>query len=127
MIMKSYFRIRDDVINVFKFDKISTHGIFLPSFSIIIIWKNSLFYHVFSQALPPLIGYHGNNEWPMLKLLIFKDDLYIGLKSHKVSWRLAKLFLRYSAKILRGHVVASPPPPVQKVLNIFPHIYSHSQ
>ena len=24
----------------------------------------------------PLIGYHGNNEWPTSKLLILKDDLY---------------------------------------------------
>ena len=33
----------------------------------------------------PLIGYHGNSKWPILKLLILKDDLYIGLKSHNVS------------------------------------------
>ena len=39
MIMTSYFRIRDDVINFFKFHKISTHRIFLPSFSM--IWLES--------------------------------------------------------------------------------------
>ena len=38
----------------------------------------------------PLIGYHGNNEWAMLKLFITKDEQYNGLKSHKVSWRSAK-------------------------------------
>ena len=32
----------------------------------------------------PLIGYHGNNKLPILKLFISKDNLYNGLKSHKV-------------------------------------------
>ena len=60
---------------------------------------------------PPLISYHGNNEWPILKLLISKDDLYTGLKSHKVLWRSAKLFLRYLAKTLRGDHFAPPQSP----------------
>ena len=51
----------------------------------------------------PLTGYHGNNEWPILKLLILKDDLYNGLKCHKVSWRSAKSPLKYLAKTLWGH------------------------
>ena len=25
---------------------------------------------------PPLIGYHDSNKWPILKLLILKDDLH---------------------------------------------------
>ena len=50
----------------------------------------------------PLIGYHGNNELSTRKLLIFKDDLYNDLRSRKVLWRLAELFLRYLAKTLEG-------------------------
>ena len=29
----------------------------------------------FSQALLPLIGYHGNNEWLIPMFFILKDDL----------------------------------------------------
>ena len=104
-IMTSYFRIRDDVIKVFKFHKISTHRIFLPSFSIIWLESEKKFENLaLCQALPPLIGYHGNN-------LLLKYDLYNCLKSHKVSWRSAKPFLRYLAKTLRGYF--APPSPVQ--------------
>ena len=47
-IMTSYFRIGDDFIKiVLNFTR------FLPS-------------------IPPLIGYRGNNEWPILKRLIQK-------------------------------------------------------
>ena len=76
------------------------------------MWKICLFNHVFSQALLPLNGYHGNNEWPILKIFISKDDLCNGLKSHKVSWRSAEPVLRYLAKTLRGAILL-PPPPVQ--------------
>ena len=55
--------------------------------------KICLFDHVFSQAFPPLIGYHGNNEWPIPKLLVFKDGLYIS-----------RPFLRYLAKTLMGDI-----------------------
>ena len=33
---------------------------------------------MFTPFTTPLIGYHGNNEWPILKLLILSDDLYIA-------------------------------------------------
>ena len=89
----------------FKFHKISIHRKLLPSFSI--IWLESekkicLFDRDFSQALPLLISYHGNTEWPILKLFTLKDDIYNDLKSHKVWWRSAKLFLRYFVKTLKG-------------------------
>ena len=73
-----------------KFHKISTHRMFLPSLSI--IWLESekkierfASLIMFQASTPPLIDYRGNNEWPIVKLLILKDDLYIGIKSHKVS------------------------------------------
>ena len=58
----------------------------------------------------PLIGYHGNNEWPIPKLSILIDDLYNCLKSQKAWWWLAEMFLRYLGKTLRGIL---PPPPIQ--------------
>ena len=64
--------------------------------------KNLPLLSCFYPSTPPLIGYYGNNEWSILKLLISKDGLYIGLKSQKISWRLVKPFLRYLAKPLRG-------------------------
>ena len=68
--------------------------------------KICLFDHFSKHS--PLTGYHGNNEKLILKLLILKDDLYNGLKSHKISWRSAKPFLRYLAKLSWR-----PSPPVQ--------------
>ena len=53
----------------------------------------------------PIIDYHGNNEWRILKLLILKDDLYNGLKSRKVSLRSAEPFL-------------PPPPPPQSQIGL---------
>ena len=44
-------------------------------------------------------------------LFISKDDLYNGRKSHKVSLRSAKPFLRYLAKTLRGAILPPPPSP----------------
>ena len=116
-IMTSYFRIRDEVIKIFlnftrflpitySYQASASSDLNQKKF-----WKICLFYHAFSQALPPLIGYHGNNEWLILKLLIVKDDLYIGLKSHKVSRRLVKPFLRYLAKSLRGPFCPPPSSP----------------
>ena len=88
-IMTSYFRIRDEVIKIFlNFTR------FLPivcSYQVSEssdlnqkkFWKIFLFDHVFSQALSLLIGYHGNNEWPIpkkmaciifLKLIKFGED-----------------------------------------------------
>ena len=55
---------------------------------------------MFLAKHPQLIVYHGNNEWPVLKLFILKDGLNYFLTSHKASWRSAKLFLRYLAKPL---------------------------
>ena len=87
-IMTSYFRISDDVIN-FLFHKISTHCVFLPSFSI--SWLDSkkrsekiAFLIKFLAKHSRLIDYHGNNEWPIPKLLTLKDGLYIGLKSQSL-------------------------------------------
>ena len=56
---------------------------------------------MFQPSIPTLIGYHNNNKWPILKRLILKVDLYMGLKSDRVWWRSAKLFLRYLVKPLR--------------------------
>ena len=72
---------------------------------------------MFLDKHSPLISYHGNNEWPIRKPLILKDDLYICLKSHKVSWRSAKPFLRYLAKPSGGHFT---PPPAQVGLMVLP-------
>ena len=51
--------------------------------------------------------------------------IYIGLKRHKGSWRLAKPFLIYLAKTLRGAIL---PPPVQIALTLLPtgEILSHT-
>ena len=70
-------------------------------------WKICLFDHVFSQALP--FNWLPWQQW-MTYTFYFKNGLYNGLKSHKVSWRSAKPFLRYLAKTLRGPFC---PPPVQ--------------
>ena len=42
-IMTLYFRIRDNVINFFKFHKISTHCILPPSFSMIWLESEKIF------------------------------------------------------------------------------------
>ena len=41
------------------------------------------------------------------QIFIFKDDLYINLKSHEVSRTSAEAFFRYLAKSLRGHLIPS--------------------
>ena len=64
-----------------------------------------------SQALPPLIGYHGNNEWSIPMFLISKDDQYNFLRSHEVWWGYVKPFLRYSAKTLGRGGHFDPPSP----------------
>ena len=71
-IMTTYFQIKDDFIQFFWLHKISTHRKFLPTFSIILLesekfLENLPLWSCFSQA-PPLIDYHGNNEWPIPKL-----------------------------------------------------------
>ena len=83
MIMTSYFRIRGNVIKIF------TRYIFLPSLSM--IWLElETFFGKFASLITvlaknsPLIGYHGNNEWPILTLLVSKVDLCNCLKSHNV-------------------------------------------
>ena len=116
-IMTSYFRIRDDIIKIvldftrflpiaYSYQVSAWSDLNQKKFS-----KNLPFDHVFSQALPPLICYHGNNELPILKILILKDDLCNGLKSHKVSWRSAEPFLGYLVKALRGPICPLPPSP----------------
>ena len=112
-IMTSYFRIRDDVIKIFinftRFWPIVYSYQVSPS-SDLNQKKNTCFFdHVFSQAIPPLIGYQGNNKWPIPKFLMVKDDQNNCLKSQKVWWRRVKPFLRYLAKPLGGHFG----PPVQ--------------
>ena len=65
--MMTYIRIRDYVIKIlFKFHKISTHSIFLPSFGIIWLESEKIFEkfvsdHVFSQALP--INWLPQQQW----------------------------------------------------------------
>ena len=68
----------------------------------------------------PLIGYHGNNEWPISKLLILKNGLYNCLKTHKVWGRSAKPFLKYLAKTLRGILPRPWPPSPNRVTSLHP-------
>ena len=107
MIMTSYIRIRDGIINFLKFTRFLSiiYSYQVSAWSDLHQKKNGkicLFDHVFSQALPSLIGYHGNSEWPSFYFLLLKDYPYNFHKSHKVWWRSVKPFLRYLAKILGG-------------------------
>ena len=74
-IMTSYFRIRDNVITIFKFHKISTHCIFLPSSA-----RSDLNNQKKIEKFASLIM----NDL-CVNFLILEDDIYNGLRSHKVS------------------------------------------
>ena len=86
-IMTSYIWIRDDVINFLKISQ-EFYPLCIPTkFQHDVTWirkkfrKICLFDHVCSQALPPLIGYHGNNFLfqkmtyiMVLKVTKFRED-----------------------------------------------------
>ena len=117
-IMMSYFQIRDDVINFLNFTRLlpieySYQVSASSDLNQKMFWKICIFYHVFSQAFLPLIGYHGNSEWPILKLLILKDDLYIGLKITKFREDWLNRFWDIQQK--PSWAILSPPlpPPLQ--------------
>ena len=104
--MTSYFWIRDDVINVLNFTR------FLPivySYQVSASsdlnqkknLKNLPLWSCFKPSTPPLIGYHSNNEGPILKCLILKDDLYNCLEN----------FFEIFSKNPQGHFAPPPPPP----------------
>ena len=54
----------------------------------------------------PLVGYHGNNEWSIPKLLILKDDLYNCLKS---------CFVKIDQTIFEVFSHFAPPPSPNRV------------
>ena len=95
-IIRSYFQIRDDVIIKNSQDfyrsyiptKFQHHLSHLNGEK---FWKTCLFDHVLAKH-SPLIGYHGNNEWPIPKLLISNDDLYNCLKIIKFGEDLLSCF-----------------------------------